>query len=61
VRIFYEAQTLDQMRNATMLSMHSPPERVPAFVPGCSQADDSCNWKAFQLAAQAVFPTTFVK
>jgi 4-phytase/acid phosphatase len=61
VRAFYEAQTLDQMRNATILSMQSPPERVPVFVPGCSQADASCNWKAFQLAVQAVVPSAFVK
>ena len=61
VRTFYEAQTLDQMRNATPLSLQSPPERVPVFVPGCSQADASCNWKAFQLAVQAVVPSTFVK
>jgi 4-phytase/acid phosphatase len=61
VRTFYEAQTLDQMRNATMLSMQNPPERVPVFLPACSQADDSCDWKAFQLAVQAVVPSTFVK
>jgi 4-phytase/acid phosphatase len=61
VRTFYEAQTLDQMRNATPLSMQSPPERVPVFVPGCSQADGFCNWKAFQLAVQAVIPSNFVK
>jgi 4-phytase / acid phosphatase len=39
VRTFYVAQTLDQMRNATPLSIESPPERVPVFVPGCGQAD----------------------
>jgi 4-phytase / acid phosphatase len=61
VRTFYEAQTLDQMRNATPLSMQSPPERVPVFVPGCGQADASCNWKEFQLTVQAVVPSTFVK
>jgi len=47
------AQTLDQMRNATPLSIESPPERVPVFVPGCGQADGSCKWSAFQQAVQA--------
>jgi 4-phytase/acid phosphatase len=61
VRTYYEAQTLDQMRNATPLSRQSPPDRVPVFVPGCGQADGSCNWKAFQQAVQAVVPSTFVK
>ena len=61
VRTFYEAQTLDQMRNATPLSVQSPPDRVSVFVPGCSQADAACNWKAFQLAVQSAVPSSFVK
>ena len=61
VRTFYQAQTLDQMRNATPLSMQSPPERVPVFVPGCSRSDGSCTWKAFQEAVHAVAPPAFVK
>jgi 4-phytase/acid phosphatase len=61
VRTFYEAQTLDQMRNATPLSVQSPPERVPVFVPGCGRADISCTWKPFQRAVQAVVPSSFVK
>jgi 4-phytase / acid phosphatase len=61
VRTYYEAQTLDQMRNATPLSSLSPPERVPVSVPGCGQADGSCNWQGFQRAVQsAIFPA-FVK
>jgi hypothetical protein len=42
------AQTLDQMRNSTPLSVHNPPQRVPVFVPECSRTDSSCAWKAFQ-------------
>jgi len=53
VRVFYVAQTLDQMRNASPLSLQSPPERVPVFVPGCSQADSSCEWEAFRQAIRA--------
>ncbi len=61
VRTFYEAQTLDQMRNATPLSVKSPPERVPVFVPGCSRADNSCAWETFQQAVHAGIDSAFVK
>jgi 4-phytase / acid phosphatase len=61
VRTTYTAQTLDQMRSATTLSVHNPPERVPVFVPGCSQANGSCGWKAFQQAVQAGTDSAFVK
>ena len=50
VRTFFAAQTLEQMRNATPLSLKNPPERVPVFVPGCGRADGSCKWSAFQQA-----------
>ncbi len=61
VRTSYTAQTLDQMRRATPLNVKSPPERVPVFVPGCSQADDSCGWKAFQQAIQAGIEPKFAQ
>ncbi len=61
VRTFFSAQTLDQMRNATRLSLQSPPERVPVFVPGCGQADTSCPWKAFEQSVQAVTYPAFIK
>jgi 4-phytase/acid phosphatase len=61
VRTFYEAQTLDQMRNGTPLSVKTPPERVPVFVPGCSQADGSCTWNAFQQTVRAGYSSAFVE
>jgi 4-phytase/acid phosphatase len=61
VRAFYTAQTLDQMRNATPLSLTNPPERVPVFVPGCSQADGSCKWEAFRQAVQVGSNRDFIK
>lgn len=61
VRAFYTAQTLDQMRNATPLSLTSPPERAPVFVPGCSRADGSCEWSAFQRAVQTAIDPAFVR
>jgi 4-phytase/acid phosphatase len=53
VRTFYTAQTLDQMRDATPLSLAVPPERVPVFVPGCGRADGSCTWPGFHQTLQS--------
>ncbi len=36
LRLSYVAQTPEQMRNATPLSLESPPARSPIFIPGCS-------------------------
>jgi 4-phytase/acid phosphatase len=47
VRTYYTAQTLDQMRHATPLSLVVAPDRVPVFIPRCSQADFACEWKDF--------------
>jgi 4-phytase/acid phosphatase len=52
VHTFYVAQTLDQMRNATPLTLANPPERVPVFVPACSRADGSCSWETFKQTVQ---------
>lgn len=52
VRLFFTAQTLDQMRNTTPLTLENPPERVPVFIPGCSRSDASCEWSAFQALLQ---------
>jgi len=38
VRVYYTAQTLNQMREATALTAANPPARVPVFVPGCGAA-----------------------
>jgi len=52
VRAYYTAQTLDQMRNATPLSLVNPPDRAPLFIPGCSKADASCSWDTFRPAVR---------
>ena len=61
VRTFYTAQTLDQMRNTSTLSIANPPERVPVFVPGCGREDGSCAWSAFQKTVLAATDMKFVK
>ena len=37
VRVYYTAQTLNQMHDATPLTASNPPARVPVFVPGCGE------------------------
>jgi 4-phytase/acid phosphatase len=61
VRTFYVAQTLDQMRNKTPLSLSTSPQRLPVFVPGCGRADGACDWRSFQQALQAGIDPSFVK
>lgn len=61
VRMYFMCQTLDQMRDATQLSPSSPPERVALFLPGCSTADTSCRWTAFEQAMKAAVDLDFVK
>jgi 4-phytase / acid phosphatase len=54
VRVYFSAQTLEQMRFAKPLTPGEPPQRVPVFIPGCSQADFSCSWSSFsQLIREA--------
>jgi 4-phytase/acid phosphatase len=61
VRTYYTAQTLDQMRTSTPLSLQNPPDRVPIFMPGCSQADYSCEWRGFQQAIRAGTDSSYEK
>lgn len=56
LRLFYTAQTLRQMREATPLTLASPPERVPVFVPGCSREDMSCTLDSFANTVRLVDP-----
>jgi 4-phytase/acid phosphatase len=60
VRAYYTAQTLDQMRNAVPLSLKTPPERVPVFIPGCGQANGSCTLRGFEATLKAVIQETRV-
>lgn len=61
VRAYYIAQTLDQMRNSTPLSLTQPPQRVPVFLPACGQADGSCRWEAFRQTLREEIDPAFVK
>jgi 4-phytase/acid phosphatase len=37
IRASYIAQTLDQLRNKTVLTLSAPPAIAPLFIPGCSE------------------------
>lgn len=47
IRVFYTAQTLDQMRDTQTLSAENPPARAEVYVPGCSGEDGSCTLQQF--------------
>ena len=50
VRVFYTAQTLDQLRNLTPLSLNEPPATSQLLVPGGSKSatDLDVNFAVFQ-------------
>ncbi|HTX76094.1 MAG TPA: histidine-type phosphatase [Terracidiphilus sp.] len=60
VRLYYTAQTLRQMREGTLLTLASPPERVPVFVPGCSGPDMSCALDAFAATVRGAVDPGYV-
>lgn len=60
VRVFYTAQSLDQMRAEQSLSLERPPLIAPLFVPACSQADLSCSLAGFVSAAKEAINPAFV-
>jgi 4-phytase / acid phosphatase len=60
VRTQYVAQSLDQMRDASALSISTPPVEQDVSVPGC-QPDtirrDRCSWDSFRgLLQRAIYP-----
>jgi 4-phytase / acid phosphatase len=50
VRLYFSAQTLEQMRSSTPLDLSTPPQRVPVFIPGCSSSSFACTWPSFSEA-----------
>jgi 4-phytase/acid phosphatase len=59
VRVSYVAQTMDQLRNRTPLTLAAPPGNVPVFIPGCSiqNAAFDCPLGVFvRLAQQQINP-----
>jgi 4-phytase/acid phosphatase len=63
VRTYYTAQTLEQMRNVTALTLEHPPAKVSVFIPGCSTGRDGfpCDWRAFEQTLTKAIDPAFVK
>jgi 4-phytase / acid phosphatase len=63
VRAYYTAQTLDQMRNVTPLTLERPPAKANVFIPGCSTGADGfpCDWQAFEQTLTRAIDPAFVK
>lgn len=60
VRVWYMAQTLDQMRNATTLTLENPPLRLPVFLPACGKASGACDLSGFEHALKTAIDKRFV-
>lgn len=50
VRVYYVSQSMEQMRASTALTLGSPPQTAPIFVPRCSQATASYDCDLGRLA-----------
>jgi 4-phytase/acid phosphatase len=63
VKASYTAQTLEQMRNLTVLTSENPPAKANIFIPGCSTGADGfpCDWGAFQQTLTTAIDPAFVK
>jgi 4-phytase/acid phosphatase len=63
VRAYYTAQTLDQMRNVTALTLENAPARAHVFIFGCSTGGEGfpCDWKAFEQTLTRAIDPAFVK
>ena len=61
VRTEYTVQTLDQMRNATLLTMAAPPAHVNVAIPGCETAAQGvgCSWPVFKRVLRAAIDPRF--
>jgi 4-phytase/acid phosphatase len=60
VRLFYRAQTYDQLRSAQALTLASPPVEVDLVPPGC-RAGQPCSFAAFDQAARSLLDPAYIK
>jgi 4-phytase/acid phosphatase len=60
VRTYFIAQTLDQMRNATQLTLANPPEQAGLFIPGCSGIHYECSWEDFRATVMSAIDSKWV-
>jgi 4-phytase/acid phosphatase len=60
VRTYYSAQTLEQMRLASSLTLSNPPQRVPIHLTGCGEQDFSCPWPTFSESLKRAVDSRYV-
>jgi 4-phytase/acid phosphatase len=60
VRLFYRAQTYDQLRSGQTLTLASPPAKVVLTPPGC-RAGQPCSFADFDRAAHALLDPAYIK
>lgn len=60
VRMFYRAQTLDQLRSGQKLTLADPPAEVSLTPPGC-RGGEICPFDAFDKAARSVLDPAYIK
>jgi 4-phytase/acid phosphatase len=58
IRVYFTAQTLEQMRELQTLDATHKPPKAPVFVPGCSRANGACTASSFQHAIENVIAAT---
>jgi 4-phytase/acid phosphatase len=63
VRTEFVAQSLDQMRDATPLSLRTPPLRTEVVIPACKTAQqlEGCPWDGFKRATTNAIDPHFTK
>ena len=63
ISVYYTAQTVEQMRNASPLALDNPPPRASVFIPGCGSAGASfpCKWEDFQRVLTLAINPGFVR
>ena len=54
VRAYYVSQSMEPMRESSILDLSHPPELAPIYIPGCSRAtsDDDCPLDRFAKLVQ---------
>jgi 4-phytase/acid phosphatase len=60
VRMFYRAQTFDQLRSGQALTLASLPAKVDLTPPGC-RASQPCPFTAFDYAVRALLDSAYIK
>ena len=63
VRMYYTAQSMEQMRTQASLKLTAPPEKAEVFLPGCGTASGgfACDWTDFERTVSAAIDPAFVQ